>query len=221
MTTLEKTVSTETLLGALEWRYATKVFDASRTIPDEIWADLEKSLVLTPSSFGLQPWKFLVLTDRAQREELVPLSWHQRQVADSSHLVLFLARRALQTEDIEKFVQLTADVRGQERESLEGYFGVMERFRARLSSEELSNWAQKQCYIAQGQLMLATALAGVDSCPMEGFEREKVDAWVAQKFGLGDYTTALMLPCGYRDDSDKYANAAKVRYPLEEVVVRG
>lgn len=221
MTTSQHTVSSATILDALRWRYATKVFDPTRTISEEIWADLEQSLVLTPSSFGLQPWKFLVLTDRELREELVPMSWNQRQVADSSHLVLFLSKRALSTGDIENFIERTAQVQGKSRDELQGYFNVMEGFRARLSSEELASWAQKQCYIAQGQLMLAAALLGVDSCPMEGFNRAQVDAWIEEKFGLGEYSTALMLPLGFRAENDKYGQLPKVRFAAEDVILRG
>ena len=82
-------MTTSDLLDALNWRYATKAFDPARKIPADTIAAIEQSLVLTPSSYGLQPWKFLVITDKAIREQLVPHSWGQRQVADCSHFVVF------------------------------------------------------------------------------------------------------------------------------------
>jgi len=213
-------VSTDDILEALRWRYAVRVFDPTRTIPAATWEALEKSLVLTPSSFGLQPWKFLVITDKEVMEQLVPLAWYQRQIADCSHLVVFLAKTEFYREDVEKFVQDTANTRGQERDALEGFFNSMEKFRVRLTAEEATLWAQRQCYIAQGQMMLAAALLGVDSCPMEGFQAAKFDEFLSEKFGIEGYSSTLLLPCGYRSETDKYATAAKVRFKIEEMVQR-
>jgi nitroreductase len=213
-------VSPDDILEALRWRYAVRVFDPTKTIPQDQWDALEKSLVLTPSSFGLQPWKFLVITDKLVMEQLLPLTWFQRQISDCSHLVVFLAKTEFHREDIERFVQDTANTRGQEREALEGFFNSMEKFRVRLSAEEAKRWAQRQCYIAQGQMMLAAALLGIDSCPMEGFQADKWDAFLSENFGIEGYSTTLLLPCGYRSETDKYATAAKVRYKVEEMVQR-
>src|SRR5687767_1490373 len=97
-------VSTETVLNQLRWRYATKQFDATRRISDEDWAALEQSLVLTPSSFGLQPWRFIVVTDQATKDKLVPASWDQRQVADASHLVVFAIKKNLGPADVNRYI---------------------------------------------------------------------------------------------------------------------
>lgn len=95
----------DALLNALQWRYATKKFDPSRTIPPEVWLALEQSLILSPSSFGLQPWKFLVITDPAVRKSLVPLSWGQTQPVDCSHFVVLTVRRGLDAEAVDRFVK--------------------------------------------------------------------------------------------------------------------
>lgn len=213
-------VTPNEILDALRWRYAVRVFDPTKTIPANTWEALEKSMVLTPSSFGLQPWKFLVITDKSVQEQLLPLTWYQRQVADCSHLVVFMAKTEFHREDIEKFVQDTANTRGLEREALEGFFNSMEKFRVRLSAEEAILWAQRQCYIAQGQMMLATSLLGIDACPMEGFNAKAYDAFLHENFGLAGYSSTLLLPCGYRSETDKYANEPKVRYTVEEMVQR-
>ena len=114
-----------TLTQQLQWRYATKKFDAGKRIDPITWAALEGALVLAPSAFGLQPWKFLVITDPALKARLRPVSWNQSQIEDCSHLVVFLARKGLGLPEIERFVDRMAEVRGVPRESLEPYRGFM------------------------------------------------------------------------------------------------
>src|SRR5260221_7762978 len=82
-------ISNEQLLNALEWRYATKLFDANKKIPADVWQTLERALILTPTSYGLQPYKFIVMTDAEKRAELLAHSWNQRQVVQCSHYVVF------------------------------------------------------------------------------------------------------------------------------------
>src|SRR5689334_8049098 len=96
-----KPVSHDTLLNQLRWRYATKQFDPTRKIADADWQTLEESLVLTPSSFGLQPWRFVVVTNQATKETLVPASWNQRQVVDSSHVVVFAIKKDLGAREVD------------------------------------------------------------------------------------------------------------------------
>src|SRR5215467_3084963 len=112
------TIHREQLVNQLNWRYATKQFDPSRKISAEDWAALEHSLVLAPSSYGLQPWKFIVVNDPSVREQLVAASWGQRQVADASHLVVFTYKADLGEKDIDAYVDRIAEVRGLPRESL-------------------------------------------------------------------------------------------------------
>ena len=99
------------LLNALNWRYATKVFDPARKIPAEVWQTLEHALVLSPSSYGLQPYRFLVIHDPARRAELLPHSWNQKQVVDASHYVVFTARTRMTEVDVDKLIARTTDVR--------------------------------------------------------------------------------------------------------------
>jgi nitroreductase len=200
------------ILEALAFRYATKQFDATRKIGEEMWATLEQSLVLTPSSFGLQPWKFLVITDHALREELVPHTWGQRQVADCSHLVVMAVRISVDEAYIDKFIRRVAEVRGITAESLAGYRGMI----AGSLSMMTPDWAAKQAYIGLGQFMLAAALVGVDTCPMEGFVPAKYD----EILGLTEQglTTAVLCPAGYRAADDKYASTPKVRWPAADVI---
>ena len=210
-------IPSDQLLEALNWRYATKVFDPLKKIPADTWAAIEQMLVLTPSSFGLQPWKFIVIQDRALRERLVPHSWNQRQVADCSHLVVMTVKKTMTEADIDAFITRIAEVRGGTPDALAGYRNMMvgdvvtgER------SKIVTWWAKMQAYIALGNAMTGAALLGVDTCPMEGFVAAKYDEILdLAKDGL---TTAVVLPLGYRSEADRYAELPKVRFKTEDVV---
>ncbi|MCS6970662.1 MAG: NAD(P)H-dependent oxidoreductase [Planctomycetota bacterium] len=213
------TIPAATLEAALAWRYATKAFDAERRIPDDLWAALERTLVATPSSWGLQPWRFVVVTDPALKQQLRPLSWNQPQVTDCSHLVVFAARSAITEQDLDRLIGATAAARGLRPEALATYRQMMHADliagpRAAIAHE----WAIRQCYIALGQFMLACALLGVDACPMEGIDPPAYDRVLGLE-GSG-YRTAVACAAGYRAASDKYAGLPKVRYPRSEVVIR-
>ncbi|HCM43102.1 MAG TPA: NAD(P)H-dependent oxidoreductase [Candidatus Omnitrophica bacterium] len=205
------------LIQSLKWRYATKQFDASRKIPEETWQAIEESLVLTPSSYGMQPWKFLVITDQALREQLVPHSWNQRQVADCSHLVVMLSETRVSAADVDALIARTAEIRGTPHEKLAGYrkiilSDIVEGPRAQYSGE----WAARQVYIALGQLMLAAATLSVDTCPMEGFVPAKYDEVLGLE-GTG-WTTTVLCPCGYRSADDKNAKLPKVRFDAKSII---
>jgi nitroreductase len=211
------TLSPTDLLACLTWRYATKKFDASKTIPAETWTALEDALVLTPSSYGLQPWKFLVITDTEIRQQLLPLSWKQAQVTDCSHYVVFTIKKNLTAEHVDHFVQTTAQVRGTPADSLTGFRNMMVNdvvYGAR--SFNVNEWATRQAYIALGNFMTCAAVLGIDTCPMEGIEPIKYD----EALGLASQGWATVVACaaGYRSPEDKYAELAKVRFPKAEVV---
>lgn len=210
-------MKTDDIVSALKWRYACKVFDPAKKIADDIWWALEESLVLTPSSFGLQPWKFLVIRDQELKESLVPHAWGQRQVADCSHLLVMTVHRLMPESHIDANIRRMIEVRGGTPEALLGFRKMVVGFRQ--GGEEkgwLKDWAKQQSYIALGQFMLAAALLGVDTCPMEGFVPAKFD----EVLGLegGEFTTAVLCPAGYRADSDKYAALPKVRFAREQVI---
>lgn len=205
------------LLEALNWRYATKFFDATRKIPADTWQTLEQSLVLTPTSYGLQPYQFLVVSNPAKRFELLPHSWGQKQVVDASHFVVFTARTEMKEADVDRFIKRTTDV----RKLLDGAFNpyrdmmlgdVVNGPRGKIAHE----WAARQVYIALGNLMTCSAVLGVDACPMEGLVPAEYDK-VLNLAGSG-YATVVACALGYRAATDKYANLAKVRYETKDVV---
>jgi len=210
-------VSNDTLLTQLRWRYATKQFDPARKISPADWQTLEESLVLTPSSFGLQPWRFIVVTDPATKEKLVPASWDQRQVADASHVIVFAIKKNLGPVDVDRYLGRIADVRGVTRESLNGFREVLLDFLAQPAAQfDPQHWASRQAYIALGNLLTSAALLGIDTCPMEGIEPAKYDE-ILGLAGKG-YQTVVAAAVGYRSAGDKYATLPKVRFALEEII---
>lgn len=210
-------ITTATLVDALKWRYATKRFDPAKKIPDEVWAALEQSLVLTPSTFGVQPWKFLVIQDPEVRERLVEASWGQSQVADCSHFVVFALHTDLDAAHVDRHIERTTEVQGVPKEALKGYRDAILRSAQQAREEgKLDAWMSHQVYIALGQFMASAALLGVDTCPMEGLVPEKFD----EILGLASqgYHTLCACAAGYRAPSDKYAGIPKVRFKTADVV---
>ncbi len=208
-------VSSDQLLQQLNWRYATKKFDPAQKISDDLWKTLEQCLVLTPSSFGLQPWKFFVVTDPALKEQFVPHAWGQRQVAEASHLVIFAVKKELTVADVDAYLACIADVRQVPIDSLQGFGNVIKGFLEK-PPIPVREWVTRQAYIALGQFMAAAALLGIDTCPMEGFVPPKVDELLGLE--AQGYTSVVLCPAGYRAADDKHATLAKVRYPSQVVV---
>ncbi len=207
----------DSLLQQLNWRYATKKFDATRKISEGDWGTLEKALILTASSYGLQPWKFIIVTDPALKAKLRPASWNQSQVEDCSHLVVFTAKQDVTEADVDRFIARIAEVRGVSLESLAGYKGFMMGDLVNGPRHAIiGEWAARQTYIAMGNLLTSAALLGIDACPFEGIEPAKYDEILGLK-GTG-YTTISACPVGYRATDDKYATAAKVRFEAKDIV---
>ena len=210
-------ISSESLLDALQWRYATKVFDPVRKVSAVDWAVLEETLILTPSSFGLQPYRFVVITDPELKARLRAASWGQAQVTDCSHLVVFTARRTMTEADIDHYIARISEVRGVKAGDLAGYKGMMVKTLVEgTRSRTVAEWAADQVYIALGQFMAAAALLGVDTCPMEGLDPTQYDAILGLE--SSPYRTVVACPVGHRGEGDKYGTLAKVRFPAEELV---
>jgi len=206
------------LLQALQWRYATKAFDPTRKIPASTWTTLLEALVLSASSYGLQPYRFIDVTDPAKRAELLPHSWNQGQVVDASHFVVFAARTAFTETEIDRFLDRIVEVRGGNREALEGYRQMM--VGSLLGGDEakarIPQWTARQAYIALGNLLTSAALLGVDACPMEGFVSAEFDKIL--NLSAQGYTAVVSCALGYRSADDKYASAPKVRSQVSELI---
>ena len=205
------------LIQQLNWRYATKVFDPARKIPAELWEQLEQALVLTPSSFGLQPYRFIVVTDPALKTKLRPASWNQSQIEDCSHLVVFLAQNDMTEASIDEYLARIAQVRGVTAESLTGYRSFMVGDLVQGPRHAIiQEWAARQTYIALGNFMTSAAVLGVDTCPLEGLVPAQYDE-ILGLAGSG-YRTVCACPAGYRSEADKYATLPKVRYAKDRLI---
>ncbi len=209
-------MSPATLLESLNFRYATKKFDATRQIPDDAWEVLEQALVLAPSSFGLQPWKFLVIDSADLRGRLKPHSWGQSQITDSSKLIVFTTRTDMTEPDVDRFMNRLAAVQERDPSTLDGYRNVVVSFAAAMNREARHAWNSRQTYIALGQFMTAAAVIGIDTCPIEGFDPAGYDDVL--ELADSGYTTTVVCAVGYRSSEDKYAATPKARFPLEELI---
>jgi nitroreductase len=212
-----KIILPETLVNAMEWRYSAKSFDPARKISSEVMAALEKSLVLTASSYGLQPWAFLIIDDAAIREKLRPASWNQRQVTECSHYVVFAQKKGIDEPYVDRYLAAVAATRNVSMESLGGLRkGILGDVVHGARSRYVAEWAARQIYIALGNLLTSAALLGIDSCPMEGFEPAKYDE-ILDLDGQGlNATVACAL--GYRHPEDKFSTFKKVRFSASELV---
>jgi nitroreductase len=210
-----KPVNNDTVIRQLQWRYATKKFDPTRKIAAEDWQTLEQALIHSPSSYGLQPWKFFVVTDPAVRAKLHSVSWNQPQIVDASHLVVFAVKKNLSAADVDRYLTRIAEVRGVSLESLEGFKQMM-LGSLKKPVDEVNAWSTRQVYIALGFFLSAAAMLGIDACPMEGFQPEKYDEILGlTKLGYG---ATVLATAGYRASNDPTLALAKVRFKTEDVV---
>jgi nitroreductase len=212
-------ITPEQISQQLHWRYATKKFDPTRTIPDDLWQILEQSLVLTPSSFGLQAWKFIVVRDPEMRQKFVEYSWGQKQVADASHVVVFTIKKNIDADYVDHYIARMSEVQGTPIDALQGFSDVVKGFLTQMPDQAaIDTWSAKQVYIALGQFMSCAAMLNIDTCPMEGINPSKYD----EVLGLSEqgYSTMVICPAGYRATDDKSAARPKVRFPIEEMVQR-
>lgn len=191
-------------------RYATKLFDG-RKLPQDKVDRLLEMIRLAPSSFNIQPWKIIVVTDAELKEKLAPASWNQPQIKSCSHLLVFCANSDIKG-NIDKLEKLMIDS-GAKPEGIKDYIQMMRDFEKRLSEERKLEWAKRQTFLALGNALNGAKFLGFDSCPMEGFSPV-------------DYSKILNLPhnlapvalctIGYAADKPK----AKLRFPAEDMFTK-
>ncbi len=202
---------------ALEWRYATKRFDTDKKISEKDWKVLETSLHLSPSSYGLQPWKFLVIENPELRKKLREVSWNQTQVTDASHLVVFAYKENVDEKFVQDHINQVSRLRSVPLEALDGYKNMMvQNVVHGKPAPEMEAWTQRQAYIAMGFLMETAALLQIDACPMEGLDPKAYNE-ILQLNGTG-WKAVSVIALGYRHAEDGTQHAKKVRFPVESVV---
>jgi nitroreductase len=215
--TYDKTIAPETLVAAMNWRYAVKKFDAAGRVPLDKWEALEESLVLSPSSYGLQALKFLVIEDKALRAKLLPHAYNQSQIVDADKLVLFLVKKDAGPADVQRFIDRISEVRRLPVEMLEGYKQTI-LGSVSLPPEKVEAWLTRQVYIALGNFLTSAALLGVNACPMEGFDKDKFD----EILGLHaqGWKAVVIATAGVRAADDGFAKSKKVRFPKADLVAK-
>jgi len=209
------------ILDAMNWRYATKAFNTTKKLNDEQVSNLIETVSLSASSYGLQPWKIIVVKDESLRSQIKDASWGQTQTTDASHLLVLSIVKDVNEAYVDKFISLVSTTRGVDVANLEGYSQMMKgSIKTKTDKggiEAVKDWSAKQAYIALGTLLTACAMEKIDSCPMEGFDNKKIDEILGlTELGL---ESVLMCPIGYRSPADESANYKKVRFAKEEVVI--
>jgi len=211
-------VDNEILHSQMNWRYACKKFDSTKKIREADWNILAETLRLSASSYGLQPWKFIVVLNSDLRKQLLPLSWGQTPVTEASHFIVLTYKEKMDEMHIEKYIQQMAKTRGVEASTLEGFKSTMLSDLVHGGRGAVINWwAQRQTYIAMGAFLTTAALMEIDTLPMEGIEPEGFD----KVLGLTDsgFKTLAAIACGYRATDDKFQHVKKVRFDSDEVLV--
>lgn len=205
----------ETILKQLNWRYATKKFNPNKKISDKDWQTLEEVLRLAPSSYGLQPFQFIVVTNQEVRKKLTPASYGQPQIESCSHLVVVTHLKTVSENYVANYVHNISATRNVDEAALEGFKQTMIGDVVKgPRAAHIGAWASRQAYIAMGAFMTAASLLNIDVCPMEGFEPAKY----AEILNTADYTPVALMAAGYRADDDAYQHAKKVRMEKKNLI---
>ncbi len=205
------------IIDSLKWRYATKKFDATKTLSSAQVDILKNAFSLTATSFGLQPIKLVVIENKEIRESLVEHSFNQRQVADASHLLVVCIQDEFTAEDIETFFSLVKDTRQTPDEILNPFKEYLLDTFSKQTKEDMHVSFKNQAYIALGNLLNVCAVEKIDSCPMEGFNPEKYNEILDLK--SHNLKAALLLPVGHRAEDDFMKDLKKVRKSVEDTVI--
>lgn len=205
------------VLKALSWRYATHKFDMTKKLSSEELSGLLEAARLAPSSFGLQPWKFVVVQNPELRKRLSAAAFNQPQVLEASDIIVLCSKTTLDETYVDRYAQLIAQTRNIPVEGLSGMKKMILGTVGSRTEQEIIDWNKRQTYIALGTLLMTAALQHIDASPMEGFNPVQVD----EILGLPakGFTAAVLCAVGHRSPEDPGATNAKVRFPANEVIV--
>jgi len=204
------------ILDALNWRTATKKFSYKKLTDAQV-ETLVEALRLAPSSYGLQAFKFILVKNESLRDRIYGVSHNQSQVKDASHLLVLAQETNYGEKEIDSFAELIRTARNVDNSTISGYVNIIKGTFAKLDEETKNIWLSRQVYLALGVLLTAAAVEGIDACPMEGFDKAKVD----EMLGLAELglTSLVMVPIGYRAEDDNYSKMPKVRKDKEELLI--
>lgn len=201
----------------MKWRYATKQFDPDRLLPQEKVEILKKAFNLTATSYGLQPLKLAVIQNKELQNELMEVSYNQKQVGTASHVLVICIEKNVGKAFIENYFQYVKDIRNTPDDILDPFKNSLIGDFQKKQVDEVRVWATHQAYLVLGTLLTICAVEGIDSCPMEGFEPEKYDEIL--ELGTHNLKSVLVLPVGYRSTNDFFAELKKVRRPIEDTIL--
>ena len=205
------------IIEKLQWRYATKKFDSSKELSNDKLQTLKEAFNLTALSYGLQTLKLVVIKDKTKREALLPCAFGQRQLIDSSHLLILCIQSEIDDKDVDNHFDNIKNIRETPDHILDPFKTQLKSTISSMPLDRKVDWATRQAYIALGNLMTVCAVEGIDSCPMEGFKPAEVDKTLAlDELGLN---SVLLLPVGYRAEDDMFSTFKKVRKTVSETVV--
>ena len=204
-------------LKALKWRYATKKFDPEKMLSDSKIEVLKQAFNLTATSYGLQPLKMIVISNKDLQKQLRQFSMDQQQVETASHVLVLCIEKKVNEEFIQDYFKRVKKIRDTPDEILNPFREfLVDDFRSK-ALQEVETWATYQAYLSMGNLLNVCASEEIDACPMEGFEPDKYDELLA----LDSYNlkSVLVLPVGYRAKDDIFSSFKKVRRPLDDVII--
>ena len=205
------------IIDDLQWRYATKKFDADRILSEEKIKIIKQAFNLTATSFGLQTVRLMVVENRTLRKQLVDFSFGQKQVEEASDLLVICIQKNITDADVDSLFDDVAETRNTPEAILKPYREDLRALMDGKSIEERRQWSIKQAYIVLGNLMTVCATEKIDACPMEGFVPEKYDEIL--KLNEQGLMSVLVMPVGYRADDDMFADFKKVRKDIEDVTL--
>ncbi|WP_338517933.1 NAD(P)H-dependent oxidoreductase [Alteromonas gracilis] len=199
------------VIDALNWRYSVKQFSDQTLQPWQVNQLLEATQ-LSPSSYGLQPYKVLVVTSQDVRERLVPFAFGQKQVAESSHLLVFATRTDIDTPLVDEYISLAKAKNGASPASLAGFAEMAKGAINGMNQAQRARWAEQQTFVALGNMITSAAMMKIDTCPIGGFEPDAFDRILGLK--EKQLTSSVICPIGIRDENDKYGQYEKVRFDV-------
>jgi len=204
------------ILEAMKSRYATKKFDASKNISDQDLQTILESINLSPTSYGLQLFKVIRVTNEELKKQITPVAWGQSQIEDASELLVFTAKKSFKDDDVDQYIDRVSSQRGVEKDQLKGYGDFMKSKIGEMPTEHFQSWTGRQPYIALGNAMTVAATLGIDSCPMEGFDPDQLATIL--NLTESEYHPVVILALGHRSSEDATQHAPKVRKALDQLV---
>lgn len=205
------------LLNSLNWRYATKKYDASKKVSAADINTLKEATKLSVSAYGLQPYKILIIENPELRAKLQQAAYGQSAITEASQLFIFAIEKNVGEKEIAKYMNNVSETRGIPVENLDGFSNMINGFVSGLDENGRDNWAKKQAYLALSTLINTASLLKIDATPMEGFSPAQFDEILGlDKLGL---TTAVIATVGYRHEEDASQHYKKVRKSDEELYI--